>query len=313
MIRVRNLTKKFNKFCAVDKLSFDVDSSEIFGFIGPNGAGKTTTIRMLVTLLEPDEGTAWIDGFCVRRYPEKVRHVIGYMPDYYGVYDGVTVQEYLDFFARSYRIYQRRQRRTIIEDCMALTDLGKIRNKLVSTLSKGMKQRLCLAKTLLHDPKVLVLDEPAAGLDPRARVEFRSLLKELRDMGKTIFISSHILTELSDIVTSLVIVEKGKGVVNGKLDDISQALSKNVNLNIKLELHTPERVAESIHLLEGQDNVHSVKGDGKLIDIEYGGEQGEIYKLMKPLLEVDVPIVELSSSTHNLEEIFMQLTQGEVS
>ncbi|WP_372368715.1 ABC transporter ATP-binding protein [Candidatus Uabimicrobium sp. HlEnr_7] len=311
MILLKNLTKIFGNFLAVDNLSFEVPSGEIFGFIGPNGAGKTTTIKMLATLLQPDSGNAWIDGHCVYTDPEKVRMAMGYMPDYFGTYDNVTIFEFLDFFARSYRIPPKNRTGTI-KGCMELTDLQKLESKLVSSLSKGMKQRLCLAKTLLHNPNVLILDEPAAGLDPRARIEFRSLLRELRNMNKTVFISSHILTELSDIVDSVAIVEKGGLVVSGNLQTISQLSSKN-HTEVRIKIHSKEKIETALNVLENTDEIINVHNENDSILIEYSGQTENLYLVIKNLVNADIPITEVTSSQSNLEDIFMRVTQGEVS
>jgi ABC-2 type transport system ATP-binding protein len=206
-------------------VSFEVGHGEIFGFIGPNGAGKTTTIRIMATLLEPLSGRVEVDGFDVSVDPEAVRKIIGYMPDHAGVYERVTVREYLEFFADAYKVAPDANY-SVVDAVMELTDLTKLSDKLVATMSKGMKQRLQLARTLLHDPKVLILDEPASDLDPRARIEIRDLLVELRSMGKTIFLSSHILTELADVCTSVAILERGRLVVAGPISDIARRLEE---------------------------------------------------------------------------------------
>ena len=310
MIRIQNLTKKFGNLHAVENLNLEVGPGEIFGFIGPNGAGKTTTIRMLATLLEPDDGTAWIDGCCIRTQKREVRRKIGYMPDYFGVYDGVTVWEYLDFFARAYRI-PARTRKSTIQDCIKLTDFEKLSDKLVSSLSKGMKQRLCLAKTLLHDPKVLILDEPASGLDPRARIEFRSLLKELAGMGKTICISSHILTELSDVVTTVGIIEKGKMVLTGSPSQISKTIS--ACLPVSIAIWRPERTEEAKAILKSFPEVVDVRAQGAVLEIEYGGKEEQLHRLIKGLVDREIPVVGVSCKAKDLEEIFMAVTRGEVS
>jgi ABC-2 type transport system ATP-binding protein len=202
-------------------VSFEVAPGEIFGFIGPNGAGKTTTIRVMATLLEPTAGTVRIDGVDAALEPEAVRRIIGYMPDHAGVYERITVREFLEFFADAYRIPEL----GVVDAVIELTELTKLADRLVATLSKGMKQRLQIARTLLHDPKVLVLDEPASDLDPRARIEVRDLLLELRELGKTIFLSSHILTELSDVCTSVGILERGQLVVSGPIGEIAERLA----------------------------------------------------------------------------------------
>jgi ABC-2 type transport system ATP-binding protein len=223
-IRVRHLWHRFGRFEVLRDVSFEVHEGDIFGFIGPNGAGKTTTIRIMATLLEPMAGKVEIDGWDVTIDPQEVRKVIGYMPDHAGVYERVTVREYLEFFADAYKVPTAGTTYAVVDAVMELTDLTKLRDKLVATMSKGMKQRLQLARTLLHDPKVLILDEPASDLDPRARIEIRDLLVELKSMGKTVFLSSHILTELADVCTSVAILERGKLIVHGPITDIARRL-----------------------------------------------------------------------------------------
>jgi ABC-2 type transport system ATP-binding protein len=221
-IRVRHLWHKYGAATVLEDVSFDVGPGEIFGFIGPNGAGKTTTIRVMATLLEPMAGKVEIDGVDVALEPDIVRRTIGYMPDHPGVYDRISVREYLEFFADAYRVTTP----GIVDTVLELTDLVSLEDKVVSTLSKGNKQRLQLARILLHDPKVLILDEPASDLDPRARIEIRDLLLELRQLGKTIFLSSHILTELSDVCTSVGILERGRLVVAGPISEIGARLEQ---------------------------------------------------------------------------------------
>ena len=219
MIEVRNFGKQYGDFTAVRNLNLKIEAGEMFGFIGPNGAGKSTTIRFLATLLRATHGDGSVNGFSVTRDPINVRRSIGYMPDNFGVYDGMKVWEFLDFFAVAYQI-PRGSRKRVISDVLELLDLTHKRNDFVNGLSRGMKQRLCLAKTLVHDPPVLILDEPASGLDPRARLEVKALLKELRRMGKTILISSHILTELADCCTSIGIIERGQLLMHGPIDAV---------------------------------------------------------------------------------------------
>jgi len=221
-IRVRHLWHRFGNLDVLQDVTFDVGPGEIFGFIGPNGAGKTTTIRVMATLLEPMAGRVEIDGIDVTIDPDTVRKRIGYMPDHPGVYDRITVREYLEFFADAFRVPSL----GVVDAVLELTDLAKLQDRLVATMSKGMKQRLQLARILLHDPKVLILDEPASDLDPRARIEIRDLLLELRGLGKTIFLSSHILTELADVCTSIGILEKGRLVVAGPISEIAARLEQ---------------------------------------------------------------------------------------
>jgi len=308
MIEISHLTKTYNGVAAVNDLSFTVERGDVFGFIGPNGAGKTTTMRILATLLDPTEGEATVDGVSVVDEPEKVRLLLGYMPDYYGVYDGIRVWEYLDFFAASYD-FRRRERWKIIEDCMTLTDLTPLRDKLVATLSKGMKQRLCLAKTLIHDPKVLILDEPAAGLDPRARIELRELIKELARMGKTILISSHILTELSDMCNAVGVIERGSLLTSGKIEDIQRQMQP-VQI-VTFQFH--ERADEAFRTLQGHPHVLAARQENSSVVVEFDQSPQKIYELVKLVVQQDLPLIGLREEKRNLEDLFMKITQGELA
>ncbi len=307
ILKVQNLTKRYGDFHAVRGLSFEVPRGDIFGFIGPNGAGKTTTIRILSTLLEPTAGEVYVDGLCVVNDTEEVRRIIGYMPDHFGVYEGVTVFEYLDFFAGAYKIHKQR-RGAILRDVLDLTDMGHLRDRMVSTLSKGMKQRLCLAKTLVHDPKVLILDEPASALDPRARIEMRVLLKELRRMGKTILISSHILTELSDLCTSVAIIEKGEMVESGSMERLRE-MRWDVE-RVKITLHEPSESVEA--LLVQIPEISGVSIEDEHVHFEYRGLPGEFHKVLKALVDQQVPVVAIERDSRNLENLFLKLTKGDV-
>ena len=226
MITLKGFGKDYGDFTAVESIDLHIDAGETFGFIGPNGAGKSTTIRFLATLLRASRGSGSVAGCDVMTDPVGVRQAVGYMPDNFGVYDGMRVWEFLDFFAVAYRI-GRTDRKQIIDNVLKLLDLTHKRDDFVNGLSRGMKQRLCLAKTLVHDPPVLILDEPASGLDPRARVEVKALLKELRNMGKTILISSHILTELADCCTSIGIIERGQLLMHGPIDSVYKKIRRN--------------------------------------------------------------------------------------
>src|SRR5215475_4496536 len=232
MIELRNFTKVYGEFVAVQNLNIKIAAGEMFGFIGPNGAGKSTTIRFLATLLRATAGEGIVNGHRVTKDPMAVRKSVGYMPDNFGVYDGMKVWEFLDFFAVAYQI-PRAMRKQVIGDVLELLDLTHKRDDFVNGLSRGMKQRLCLAKTLVHDPPVLILDEPSSGLDPRARLEFKALLKELRRMGKTILISSHILTELADTCTSIGIIERGQLLMSGPIDEVYRRIHRNRMIEIK--------------------------------------------------------------------------------
>src|SRR5713226_8429212 len=243
MLEVQHLRKEYRNLTAVKALSFRLQQGDICGFIVPSGAGDTTTIKILATLLRPTAGRATIDGIDVVRDPEAVRGIIGYMPDFFGVYDDIKVWEYLDFFAAAYKI-PRAKRPQIIDDVLELTDLTVKKDAYVEELSRGMKQRLCLAKTLVHDPKVLLLDEPASGLDPRARIEIKELLKELKSMGKTIIISSHILPELADFCNKIGIIEQGEMIVSGDVSEIMRQVSGHHTLEVRV-------FDESVAMLSG--------------------------------------------------------------
>jgi ABC-2 type transport system ATP-binding protein len=306
MIEVKALRKEYGGFMAVDGITFTVPRGEIFGFIGPNGAGKTTTMRILATLLEPSGGEARVDGIDVVVQPEKIRTMVGWMPDHAGVYEGIDVWEYLDFFAGAYAI-PRPRRKSVIEGVMDLTDLGGLRHKLASSLSKGMRQRLLLAKTLLHDPAVLILDEPASGLDPRARIELRALLKELGTMGKTVIISSHILTELADMCTSVGILERGKLVAAGAISDILARV--NPARFLILRTSDPGRSLETLAKFAAvQVEAH----DEASVTFRHEGEEAGIAEIVKALALADAPVLGLEAQKANLEDLFLRITRGEV-
>lgn len=308
MIEVHDLTRRYDEHLAVAGISFGVGKGDIFGFIGPNGAGKTTTIRILSTLLEPTSGDVRVGGKSVIREPYEVRRLVGYMPDLFGVYDRVTVWEYLDFFSAAYQV-DRRRRRSVIEGVLELTDLAGLRDRLCVELSKGMKQRLCLAKTLVHDPQVLVLDEPASGLDPRARIEFRALLKELRAMGKTIFLSSHILTELADVCNAVAIMEKGRIVASGTIQGIVEKMKPKKSYAVTVL----GRAEEAKGIIEGTGAASSVTCDDHKVRFHLEGAVESVPGIVKALADGGIPIVGLEEEKENLEGLFMQLTRGEVA
>jgi ABC-2 type transport system ATP-binding protein len=301
VIDVENLKKNYEGHWAVRGVSFHVQEGDIFGFIGPNGAGKTTSIRIISTLLEPTSGTVKVGGRNVIGDAEAVRRMIGFMPDNFGVYERITVWEYLDFFAAAYGI-DRRRRAVAIEGIMELTDLRGLRDRLTGELSKGMRQRLCLAK-------VLILDEPANGLDPRARIEFRALLKELRSMGKTILISSHILTELSDICTSVAILEKGKVVASGSIESIKTALQPG--LAFKLDVLGGTDAAQGV--LVSLPGVSGVQSEGDSLRFQFGAGREQIPDLVRSLVAKGIAITGLQEEKTDLEGLFMRLTKGEVT
>lgn len=308
MITVEHYTKKYGDHLAVSDFNLQVDKGDIFGFIGPNGAGKTTTIRFLATLLKPTEGEATINGYSVTKQPMDVRRSMGYMPDTFGVYEGMRVWEYLDFFAAAYNI-KKDKRKTIIRDVIQLLDLENKKEAFVEGLSRGMKQRLCLAKTLVHDPEVLILDEPASGLDPRARHYIKELLKELRKMGKTILISSHILAELADCCNKIGIVEKGKLLASGDIRKIMSEVRGNTQLEIEL-IQPDDRLDKILWDFEGVKNVESM---GQITRVEYVGDLLHIPKLHKLLFEKGIEVLYFREVPTSLEDVFMNVTVGEVS
>ncbi|HEX8464086.1 MAG TPA: ABC transporter ATP-binding protein [Abditibacterium sp.] len=310
MIEITGLTKRYRDLVAVRELNLTIEAGEVFGFIGPNGAGKTTTIKALATLLEPTTGSVKVDGIDVLKHPLEVRRIIGYMPDFFGVYDDVKVWEYLDFFAAAYKI-PANKRKAIIDDVLELTDLTEKRESYVEGLSRGMKQRLCLAKTLVHDPKLLLLDEPASGLDPRARIEFRALLKELRSMGKTIFVSSHILPELADFCTSVGIMERGQLVVSGRVNDIVQKLEGSVLLDVRMT-GGPENGERALELLRDHPHVKEAKAEGGHLTIGFIGAHDELPQILNLLVSNGLPVASFAQREADLEDVFMKVTKGMV-
>ena len=308
-IDLRNITKRYDKLTAVDNLSLALGPGEIFGFIGPNGAGKTTTIKILATLLEPTSGTAFVDGINVMENPDAVRARIGYMPDTFGVYDEFKVWEYLDFFAAAYKV-PKGDRPGLIDLVLDLTNLSNKKDAYVEGLSRGMKQRLCLARTMVHNPKVLLLDEPASGLDPRARIEIRDLLKELRNLGKTIIVSSHILPELADFCTSVGIIEKGKLLVSGPIDSL---IGDNLGARV-LEIKVPaEDKATASKVLAPLTGVRNVAERGEFLDVQFDGGIDAQNDLLLALITARVRIVSFGEVQTDLEAVFMNLTRGLVA
>jgi ABC-2 type transport system ATP-binding protein len=309
MIEVKNFTKRYGEFVAVDDLSFTIGKGDVFGFIGPNGAGKSTTIRFLATLLRPTSGEGWVAGHSVVNDPMAVRRVIGFMPDDFGVYDGMKVWEFLDFFAVAYEIPQS-HRKKIIGEVLELLDLTHKRDDYVNGLSKGMKQRLCLAKTLVHDPPVLILDEPASGLDPRARLEMKALLNELRGMGKTILVSSHILSELADFCTSIGIIERGKLLAAGSIQEIQRQLRSHRVLKVKILDPTIDRAAD---LLRGDRSVRSVESFDHTLTAEFEGQDDDMARLLGSMIGSGISVQSFSEEPLSLEEVFMMITKGIVN
>lgn len=305
MIEVRDLTKKYAELFAIHKIDLKLDKGDVFGFIGPNGAGKTTTMRILATLLNPTWGEAYVGGYSIYTKPKEIRRIIGYMPDFFGVYDNMQVIEYLEFFAAAYRI-KGPKRRKICEEVLELVDLGYKRNELVTSLSRGMTQRLGLARVLLHDPQVLLLDEPASGLDPRARIEIRGLLKELRNMGKTIMVSSHILPELADICNKIGIIERGELIVNTDVADVMRQVRQQTVLRINI---AGDRDAAA-QLLEAHEMVETIETDEKGFRVTLITGDHDYSVLSKLLVENGHALTQLNEEEINLETAFMTLTKG---
>jgi ABC-2 type transport system ATP-binding protein len=309
MIEVTHFTKRYGEFTAVDDLNLSIGAGEVFGFIGPNGAGKSTTIRFLATLLRPTAGEGIVAGKSVTKDPMGVRRVIGYMPDDFGVYDGMKVWEFLDFFAVAYEI-PRSYRKKIIGQVLELLDLTHKRDDFVNGLSKGMKQRLCLAKTLVHDPPVLILDEPASGLDPRARLEMKALLNELRGMGKTILVSSHILSELADFCTSIGVIERGKLLAAGSIAEITKQLRQHRVLKVRV---LDESTALAMSILRSEENVKQVETYDHTVSAEYHGPDEDLARLLGLLISSGVGVHSFAEEELSLEEVFMMITKGIVN
>lgn len=306
-LEIRGLTKRFQSLVAVDDVSFEVRPGEIYGFIGPNGAGKTTTMRICATLELPDEGDVLVGGVSAVEAPRDVRAKLGFMPDSFGAYANTTVREYLDFFARAYGLRGRDRTRTLGE-VMDFTALEPLAEKEIAGMSKGMKQRLCLAKTLLHRPSVLILDEPAAGLDPRARVELRELLRALAELGKAILVSSHILTELSEMCHGVAVIERGTLRARGPIHEVKQALRTHSVVFV--------RALEPVEALERAllqaPLVEKVRRDRGGVALEFTGSDAQLSELLASLVAAGLRPVEFASPETDLEDVFLSLTQGEV-
>jgi len=307
VVAARGLVKRYDRTVAVAGLDLEVDAGEIFGLVGPNGAGKTTTLRMLATLLVPTAGDAEIAGESITRNPSAARRVLGFMPDVFGVYDDMKVWEYLDFFARCYGLNAPR-RRQMIGDLLDLVDLSDKRDTYVQGLSRGMQQRLCLAHALVHDPQVLLLDEPASGLDPRARVELRELLRELRSLGKTILISSHILPELEELCTSVAIVDRGQVLAQGRVADIERRLRSGAVLRIRV-LGDGEVVdAARTHFAADPEVASAAILTDGTIELGFRGDDAASARLLRDAVAAGLPVVTFARAASDLEELFLQVT-----
>jgi ABC-2 type transport system ATP-binding protein len=308
MIEVRHLRKEYEQTLALENLHLEIPAGEVYGLIGPNGAGKTTLIRILATLLEPTYGDVRIDGIDALAEPLRIHPLIGYMSDFFSLYDNMLVWEYLDHFARCYGIEPRKRDR-LIDEVLQLVSLEVRRDAEIKALSRGMRQRLCFAKTLLHKPKVLLLDEPASGLDPAGRLEFRELIKELHAMNRTIIISSHILTEMADFCTSIGILEEGKLLASGRVADILQQLQPGLRLEIEVAAGLP-RLLEILQSHTGVDGISQVNGQ---VHCRWRAGKEALPELHRQLVADGVSLVSLAIKTDNLEDIYMKISRHRTS
>ena len=313
MLELRRLYRDFGTLRAVNDVSFHVGKGEVFGYIGPNGAGKTTSMRIVATLDLPTYGDALVDGFSVINDPDRVRRRLGFMPDYFGTYHNMNCYEYLDFFARSYGM-RGRERTEGLKNVMGFTGLDVMAHKPIRGLSKGLKQRLCLGRAMVHDPAVLILDEPAAGLDPRARIELRDMIRELADQGKSVLVSSHILTELAEMCDRVAIIERGALLAIGTTDEILNARASAAQGQAAFDVRI--RVAgggESLaHWLQERDDVLSVLHDGELVTMAHRGPREVEPALLKEMIDNGFRIAEFTRKDASLEEVFLQVTKGQI-
>lgn len=305
MIEINGLKKHFGTFQALKGIDLSIKKGSVFGFVGPNGAGKSTTMSILATLMLPSAGTAKVDGLDVTDYPHEVRKKIGYMPDFFGVYDQLKTDEYLHFYGGSYGI-PRKEREQLIPQLLELVNLSDKRDAYVDSLSRGMKQRLCLARCLVHDPELLILDEPASGLDPRARIEMREILKELKSMGKTIIISSHILPELAEMVDEIGVIEHGEMIAVGNINQIQQQLMAKRQLSIKLS----DRHDELKQFLNDQPFVQGVFVDGETLEVQFAGQDSEQAALLRNIISAGFDVISYQEAQTDLEDIFLAITRG---
>lgn len=305
MLKIKNLVKNYGTFRAVDNLNLELKKGDIYGFVGPNGAGKTTTMRIIATLLEATSGTVMVDGINVAEHPVRVRGKIGYMPDFFGVYDNLKVDEYMDFYGSCYGL-SRAERSKRTDELLELVDLRDKKGNYVDTLSRGMKQRLCLARSLIHNPELLILDEPASGMDPRARIEMKGILKTLKEMDKTILISSHILHELAELCTSIGIIERGKLVYSGELQDIMRRITGKTILEITVLDNTDK----AVNLLREQPLVEHISGKDNTLEVSFSGNDQDMANLLKLLINQGIPVLTFAREAGSLEEVFMEVTNN---
>ncbi len=304
MLRIENLYKNYGKFRAVNDLSLHIPKGEIFGFVGPNGAGKTTTMRIICGLLDATSGKVYADGIDVINRPRELKRKIGYMPDFFGVYDDLKVMEYLEFYASIYDI-RGAERKKVCNDLLELVDLADKRDFYVDSLSRGMKQRLCLARSLVHNPELLILDEPASGMDPRARIEMKEILRTLKGMGKTIIVSSHILPELAELCTAIGIIEKGRIVMSGTVEEITRKVYHTQTIRIKVI----DKLEEAIRILQEYPDIDGVNPvNYNEVEASFNGDETFMNALLVRLIQNNVPVISFNQLDGNLEDIFMKVT-----
>lgn len=312
VVQLRRLFRKFGKTLAVNDVSFEVSRGQVFGYIGPNGAGKTTSMRILATLDLPDYGDALIDGFSVINDPDLVRRRLGFMPDGFGAYHSMNCVEYLDFFARSYGLMGPERTRAL-RHTLAFTGLDKISEKPIRGLSKGMRQRLCLGRAMIHDPLVLILDEPANGLDPRARIELRLMIRELASEGKCILVSSHILTELGEMCDTIGIIERGKLLATGSVQDIQNQLRPHVDILIQLLGEDgPGNGQKLQQWLTGKASVDHARLTDSFVRLQFTGDSSAQASLLRSILNEGFHVVQFRTEARSLEDVFLQITTGAV-
>lgn len=306
MLKIKGLKKNYGKFTAVDNLDLVVPEGEIFGFVGPNGAGKTTTMKIICGLMAADGGEVYVNDIDVIKETRKAKEILGYMPDFFGVYDDLKVSEYLDFYASIYNINSK-DRKKISDDLLELVDLTGKRDAYVDSLSRGMKQRLCLARSLVHNPKLLVLDEPASGMDPRARVEMKEILRTLKDLGKTIIISSHILPELSELCTSIGIIDRGRMVISGTVSHIMEQVYSKRFIRVRLA----GKMEEAKKIMQEFPSIANTRLGEDFIEAGFDGTDEEMGKLLRELVIRDIPVITFAQLDGNLEDVFMKVTKGD--
>lgn len=310
MLQIEGLTKKYGNFLALDHVSLSLGEGELHGFVGPNGAGKTTTLRILATLLSPTSGRAVLDGVDIARHSRRARALVGYMPDFFGVYDNLKVSEYLDFYGRCYGLSAEARRRAAMQ-LLELVSLSEKRDAYVDSLSRGMKQRLCLARALMHDPKLLILDEPASGMDPRARAEMKGILRTLKEMGKTVLISSHILPELAELCDCLTILDHGHLAFTGTVEALARKMNGDAPLDIRLAEGCGEGNVESaVQALRETPGVSEItQEEPRLLRVRLEGAEDARAALLRALIARGVPVSDFHRAAMNLEKVFMEVTQ----